>query len=305
MKKIVYIIFALILLGKTTNGQSVDVSIAGWGVATNNLLDGKIKYESNSGETPFNTVLTFGRLNGSTQVRAQAIYIFEGNGLEIPISDSIIVNTADFTQNTGVYWSKEFVKTAKLQPNNKNGIVKLKWRFFNNYSGGTNQWSPYYYAAKTYQTVMYNGNNPTIPPYDPRAVSIYIYNSKIYSDHYLTPVNNPSIGGGSYLNEGIAFYAYTSQIGESVPIYVYNSKVYGDHFYFAENQPSIGADGSYINEGIAFYAFKTQVAGSVPLYVYNSKKHGDHYWTTLNSPRIGEDASYENEGVIFYVYPVR
>lgn len=153
MKKLIFTIIAIFAIYNSVSAQSVYVNVQDWGVPNIYLLDGKIKYESNTGETTFNTSVKFKRFDGSTQVRAQAIYVLDANGSETAISDSIVVNTADFTQASGIYWSKEFVKTAKLQPNNKNGIVKLKWRYLDTYSGTNTRWSSYYYASKTYQTV--------------------------------------------------------------------------------------------------------------------------------------------------------
>jgi len=123
MKKLIFTIIAIFAIYNSVSAQSVYVGVQDWGVPNTYLLDGKIKYESNTGETTFNTSVKFKRFDGSTQVRAQAIYVLDTNGSETAISDSIVVNTSDFTQASGVYWSKEFVKTAKLQPNNKVGTA--------------------------------------------------------------------------------------------------------------------------------------------------------------------------------------
>ncbi|MDR6785981.1 hypothetical protein ABIE26_004549 [Pedobacter africanus] len=127
-------------------------------------------------------------------------------------------------------------------------------------------------------------------------VPIYVYNSNRYGDHYYTTDNVPSIGDGSYYNEGLAFYAFPSPTLGAVPIYVYNGN--GDHYYTPDNQPTIGG-GYFRNEGIAFYAYPTQVTGSIPIYVYNSQRHADHYYTPENRLWIG-DGSYRNEGIAFY-----
>lgn len=169
MKKLLYTLLALVTLVNTATSQVIDIKIGNWGVQNIYLYDGKIKYESNSGETPFNTVMQFQRYDGSTQVKAQAIYVLDANGSETAISDSIFVTTSDFTQATGTYWSKEFAKTAKLQPNNKAGVVKLKWRYWDTYSGTTPKWSSYYYASKTYGTIS-AGDIET--PYPAGSISV-------------------------------------------------------------------------------------------------------------------------------------
>src|SRR5690606_38984469 len=137
MRKLIFTILTIVAVFNSVSAQSVYVNVENWGVPNAYLYVGKIKYESNSGETAFNTSVKFKRFDGSTQVRVQAIYVLYANGFETAISDSIFVTTSDFTQNTGTYWSKEFVKTAKLPPNYKIGVVKLKWRYWDTYSGTT------------------------------------------------------------------------------------------------------------------------------------------------------------------------
>lgn len=297
MKKLLYTLLTFVTLVNTANGQAIDIKIGMWGVQNIYLHDGKIKYESNSGETPFNTVMQFQRYDGSTQVKAQAIYVLAANGSETAISDSIFVTTSDFTQATGTYWSKEFAKTAKLQPNNKAGVVKLKWRYWDTYSGTTPKWSSYYYASKTYQTIL--TAKPADPPY-PR-VNIYSYWNSESVDHLYTPEYTSSLGGGHWKYEGKAFVALAVSIDGAVPVYSYWNSEGVDHLYSTENASSMGG-GKWIKEAVVFYAFKTPVSGTVPLYSYWNSEGVDHLYSTENASSMG-GGKWIKEGVAFYVYP--
>ena len=129
-------------------------------------------------------------------------------------------------------------------------------------------------------------------------VPIYVYNNAPRGDHYFTPDNRPTIGNGHFLNEGIAFYAFSTQKPNTVPIYVYNDSRAADHYFTPENKPTIG-NGSFKNEGIAFYAYPRRESYNVPIYVYYSWRATDHYFTPDNYPTIG-NGTFVNEGIAFY-----
>ncbi|WP_146186512.1 hypothetical protein [Pedobacter sp. HMWF019] len=81
---------------------------------------------------------------------------------------------------------------------------------------------------------------------------IYVYNNLSAKDHYFTPDNQPTIGGGAYVREGIAFYAYPSSAAGRIPVFVYNNLSVKDHYWSTVNAPTIGG-GGYLREGISFY----------------------------------------------------
>ena len=148
-------------------------------------------------------------------------------------------------------------------------------------------------------------------------------------------VNNTQWG---FQSEGVAFYAYSSQINGASPIYrlydsltndhfytisedeknkisvtpvyrFYNAKT-GDHFYtISEDEKTIlvkNTQGNYLPEGVAFYANNTQASGSVPVYrLYNSTT-GDHFYTISedekNALANNSQSGYASEGVAFYAY---
>ncbi|QEL00983.1 hypothetical protein FKG96_09245 [Olivibacter sp. LS-1] len=297
MKKLLYTLLAFVTLINVAKSQVIDIKIGMWGVQNIYLHDGKIKYESNSGETPFNTVMQFQRYDGSTQVKAQAVYVLDANGSETAISDSIFVTTSDFTQATGTYWSKEFAKTAKLQPNNKAGVVKLKWRYWDTYSGTTPKWSSYYYASKTYQTILYSG---IIPGPDGRVPIYELYAQSVY-DHVYSPNPDAQSQWPGWVNHGAVFRAYYTQEAGSIPIYMFYAESIKDHVYSPDPNAQSQWPG-WVNHGPAFYAYTTQVAGSVPVYVFYAESIKDHVYST-NPNAQSQWPGWVNYGVAFYAFP--
>jgi len=98
-------------------------------------------------------------------------------------------------------------------------------------------------------------------------------------------------------NEGVVFYAYTTQKPGTVPVYRYQSASINDNFFTTDNRSYTG----YVYERIAFYAYPNANAATYPLkpvYRYwSATKHLDHYQTTVkqNYP------NYTYEFIDFYV----
>jgi len=151
-------------------------------------------------------------------------------------------------------------------------------------------------AVKTY-VIQYLKDNEAKEFGD---VPIYVYYNSRSTDHYFTPDNLLTIGGGGFKNEGIAFYAFNKPAPDRVPIYVYYNAHGGDHYFTPENKPALGTGiGAYINEGIAFYAYPSPGANRIPIYVYSGIYGADHYYTPVNQPTIG-GGGFRNEGIAFY-----
>lgn len=129
-------------------------------------------------------------------------------------------------------------------------------------------------------------------------VPIYGYYSISGADHYYTHENSPTIGNGTFRNEGVAFYAFKEPKQGTVPIYVYSYEKARDHYFTTQNSPTISG-GNFKNEGIAFYAYPSIDTGRVPIFVYYYARNTDHYYTTENSPTIS-GGNFKNEGIAFY-----
>lgn len=126
-------------------------------------------------------------------------------------------------------------------------------------------------------------------------VPIYVYGGIYGADHYFTPENSPTIGNGGFRNEGIAFYAFSTQAPGTVPIYShYNSRT-TDH-YFTSNTAYNIAPG-FVREGISFYAYPSANTYSLPVYSHFNSRGGDHYFTPSNA-WIG--SGWVVEGIAFH-----
>ena len=135
------------------------------------------------------------------------------------------------------------------------------------------------------------------------STPVYRMYSSSISDHFYTidaNEKNSATAGGFYTYEGVAFYAYNTQVSGTSPVYRlyrgYNGQ--GDHFYTADVNEKNNAvnSGTYTSEGIAFYAYTTQVTGTYPVYRLRAGNSIDHFYTSVQSE--------ENRAVIndFYIY---
>lgn len=111
---------------------------------------------------------------------------------------------------------------------------------------------------------------------------VYRFVNASSGDHFYTTsesekaiISNTSQSG--YLFEGIAFYAYTTQVNGSVPVYRSVSSATGDHFYTTSSTEKDAA--GYAYEGIAFYAFASQTGDSAAVFRLYNPSTGDHFYT--------------------------
>lgn len=135
------------------------------------------------------------------------------------------------------------------------------------------------------------------------AVPVYRFYNKIRGDHVYTIsekekgayVSTPTLG---YVYEGIAFYTYKKQLGETVPVYRFRNKEKSDHVYTISEKeknayvsmPALG----YVYEGIAFYGYKTQTEKTVPVYRFRNKTTNDHLYTASETEK--ESLLYQGLG---------
>lgn len=129
---------------------------------------------------------------------------------------------------------------------------------------------------------------------NPAQVPVYRYFSSKAGDHLYTTTQSTY---SSYIDEGIAFYAYASQATGTVPVVRFWNGTIGNHFYTIypdrENLPG------YVREGTAFYANATQVTGTMAIYRHWSPTLTDHFYTVSAELFPG----YTKEGPAFYATP--
>jgi|TARA_B100000959_G_scaffold217829_1_gene229834 TolB-like protein len=129
-------------------------------------------------------------------------------------------------------------------------------------------------------------------PVDDTKYPIYRFLHKTINEHFYTKSSNPK---GSWIAEGVEFYAYNEQVEGTVPIYRFLHNSYKDHFYTRNSNP----DGNWKKQGVEFYAYPTSVEGTVPIYRYYSKSNRDHFYTTESSL----EGDWIEQGIEFYAFP--
>ncbi|TKT90846.1 M57 family metalloprotease [Dyadobacter frigoris] len=140
------------------------------------------------------------------------------------------------------------------------------------------------------------------------TIPVFRYFSRTTTqDHYYTWIAN-DLGNGSnndYIFEGVAFFAYPTQVTGTVPLYRYfHTKPgisLGDHFYTL-NQSDVSSDPTYLFEGIAFYVYSQPLNNSVPVHRYWSSSYDDHFYTKNQNEVTGMAGNYSYEDVVFFAH---
>jgi hypothetical protein len=159
------------------------------------------------------------------------------------------------------------------------------YRFVNPTSG-----DHFYTASKGEKTIV---ENTSVSGYSPEGIAFYAQSSHVdgtvpvyrfvsnrTGDHFYTAseeektavLNTPEWG---YMPEGIAFYAYTSQMAGSSPIYRFSNPTTGDHFYTAseseKNILTLSELGPEISVGLWNYT-KSDIQSS-PFKIFANKAY--------------------------------
>lgn len=95
--------------------------------------------------------------------------------------------------------------------------------------------------------------------------------------------------------EGIAYYAFPSQVANSSPVYRFWSDAKQGHFFTmseTEKNSIIANDHSWSYEGIAYYAYNSQAIGSSPVYRFWSVCRQRHFFTISADEKNSLTSSY-------------
>jgi len=237
---------------------------------------------------------------------SQGGYVLEGiafYAFNSQITDSLpVYRFLNSTNGDHFYTTSESEKTTLL--NNPQWGYALEGVAFYAFSSQITDSMPVYRFLNTtngdhfYTTSEDEKNNLSTVP-------VYRFLNSTNGDHFYTiseaeknAVNNTPQSG--YFREGIAFYAFNSQITDSLPVYRFLNSVNGDHFYtISEDEKTIilnNPQWGYALEGVAFYAFFSQIGNSLPVYRFVNSTNGDHFYTIseaeknyLETPLLGPD----------------
>ena len=108
--------------------------------------------------------------------------------------------------------------------------------------------------------------------------------------------------------EGVVFYAFKSQVTDSLPVYRFFNTSTGTHFYTivpAEKDYVLQHYPVFVFEGPVYYAMSTPAAGSEDLYRFFNTRTGAHFYTTSAPERDHVKATwpwFTFEGVAYQVF---
>ena len=109
-----------------------------------------------------------------------------------------------------------------------------------------------------------------------------------------------------FRNEGVGFYAYSTQYAGTLPVYRFFDTISGNHFFTMiawEKDMVISNYPWFRYEGTGFYAYFTQQAGTLPVYRFANTNSGGHFYTISESEKNTVIANYpwfRYEGIGFY-----
>jgi hypothetical protein len=133
------------------------------------------------------------------------------------------------------------------------------------------------------------------------AVPVFRYfNNGPAQDHFYT-ISYTELGNGSnngYVFEGIGFFAFPTQVANSVPVHRYNIPGTGNHFYSID--PSEIPPAS-VYEGVAFFVYPLAINGAVPIHRYYRTGLNDHFYTK-NQNELLIAPGYNYEGISWHAY---
>ena len=171
------------------------------------------------------------------------------------------------------------------------------------------------YVARILTTQVYDVARVT-PVDEAKALQpVFRFYSPSSRDHFLTMGEAERFrlrtdGAKTWNYEGVAFYAYPSEVPGTIPVHRFCSAKGGDHFLTASEGEAnrLKSNPSWKYEGVAFWAADCSQAGTAPVHRFYSATAGDHFLTAGagEANRLRSDAtarkSWRYEGVAFHVW---
>jgi hypothetical protein len=141
---------------------------------------------------------------------------------------------------------------------------------------------------------------PENPPAAGTVPVFRYYNNNQTQDHFYTKTYS-EIGDGTshgYTFEGVGFFAFPTQVANSVPVHRWYKPSTWNHFYsIAPNEIPPAS----LYEGEAFFVYPAAINGAVPIHRYYHGGHDDHFYTK-NLNEIALAPGYDYEIISWYAY---
>ena len=140
--------------------------------------------------------------------------------------------------------------------------------------------------------------------------------SPVFSAHFFTinetEKNNVIRNLSQYWTyEGVAYYAYTTQVPGTVPLYRFWSPVFSGHFFTIneteKNNMIRNLSQYWTYEGVANYVYPSRAAGTAPVYRFWSPVFSHHFYTINETEKNNVIRNlwryWDYETVAFYAIP--
>ena len=254
--------------------------------------------------SPFLPRITYQNKLDNFKIFAGEPRLFGGNGLTAKYYESsdINVNSVGIFSGTPFkidnFWEAgNFTYSGKITPESLNLNGGVEWEgFFIPTVTGTHSFTINSSACFTFdfETQGYVGDpTGTIVPFQ------RYYNATSAFNFYTTDPSSENLIGYSLQNRE-AFWAYTTQVSNTLPIYRAANST-GSHLYTISLIEYNGLPVSWTREGIVGYAYGAAPANitNQPIYRANNPTTGDFLYTT-SLTEVTTTPGYTNEGVAFY-----
>ena len=154
---------------------------------------------------------------------------------------------------------------------------------------------------------------PPLPTANGEQMPVYRFFNALAGGHFYTineAEKNTVIQNYNWFrNEGIGFYAYTSQQPGTLPVYRFFNDNAGGHFYTineAEKDTVVQNYNWLRYEGTGFYASPVQQPGTLPVYRFYNMIAGGHFYTINEAEKdtvIQNYTWFRYEGTGFHASP--
>ena len=144
-------------------------------------------------------------------------------------------------------------------------------------------------------------------------VAVYRFYNNATSAHFFTPIvaeRDYVIANfaPTYTYEGVAFYAYETQVTGSQPVYRLYNRNNRRHFYTMsrdERDWVLATFPEVTNEGIAWYSQSGSGGTAVPVFRFYAAEKGAHFYTINEAERasiVADHGAYAPEGIAYYAW---
>jgi hypothetical protein len=139
-------------------------------------------------------------------------------------------------------------------------------------------------------------------------VPVYGFWSSVSSYRYFTASEserNKLASSSKWEDEGVFWYAYSSEQDDTVPIYKLKNKTYSYYYFTASKSTknSLAKAKGWTDKGIAFYAYGKEGDGLTPVYALKNSSTKKYFYTSSPGEKscMLTDSKWTDKGTAFWV----